>query len=285
LNETNGKTNTIAEAIIIAISEGHYKPTVDSPVAEIYKRLKAHIEKKYGKDSEFFRAVLNLEKKPKSKGSQGTVWDKLEENVGVENDSELFMLALALKDNLKQIQAEIKQPDVLARIDVEKSNVGAIAHKLKVSGGIHLKADDAKDWEKFYLRRLITNCDPLDLAVTEETCEPSDLTDKLPPIRVSDVFTTLYLKYPERRSGQSVKDAIEKRDKGKRLKGQDRFKEEDRIPIQAVEAVNSCAKNGPARAARWRQKYAGQLCCFPVGPKTPGRTGKRGQPAHLALRG
>jgi formylglycine-generating enzyme required for sulfatase activity len=50
-------------------------------------------------------------------------------------------------------------------------------------------------------------------------------------IRVSDVFTTLYLKYPDRRSDQTIKDAIEKRDT------RDHLPEKERIPIQAVEAA------------------------------------------------
>ena len=97
--------------------------------------------------------------------------------------------------------------------------------------------NERKYYEKRYLKRVIAKCDPLDLTVTEETCESSDLTDKLPQIRVSDVFTTLYLKNPERRSDQTVKDAIEKRGEGDRFQEKDYRKEEKRIPIQAVEAA------------------------------------------------
>ncbi|MBN1931274.1 MAG: hypothetical protein JW786_06660 [Desulfobacterales bacterium] len=93
---------------------------------------------------------------------------------------------------------------------------------------VHIHQGDEKGWEesnlKRYLRRLIAKCDPLDLAVTEETCQTSISANDLPPIRV-------YLKYPERRSGQSIKEAIEQRDK------EDGLKEGKQIPIQAVEAT------------------------------------------------
>lgn len=231
MNETSGKINTIAEAIITAISEGHDKPTADSPAAEAYNRLKVHIENEYGNDSDLFRAVLKLELDSESKNRRGMVWEELRD-ASVKDDDKLFKLALNLKEFLQPVQP---QKPTIRPINVQSSKIGAIAHKLKVSGGIHLKADDEKDWEKIYLSNLIENCDSLDLAQTEETCETSGLMDKLPPIRVSDVFTTLYLKYPERWSGQSVIDAIRQRDQV----GYIRAEGEERIPIQAVEAVNS----------------------------------------------
>jgi hypothetical protein len=76
----------------------------------------------------------------------------------------------------------------------------------------------------------------MDLAVMEETYQPTGPNGELPMIRVSDVFTTLYFKYPERRSDQTVKDAIEKRDTG------DHLHDKERIPIQAVEAAAAVRK-------------------------------------------
>jgi len=58
-----------------------------------------------------------------------------------------------------------------------------------------------------------------------------------PEVRLSDVFTTLYLKDVTRREGQSVPDAILKPDRNETMREQK--KKAERLPIQAVEAIGA----------------------------------------------
>ncbi|MDM8550087.1 hypothetical protein QUF72_08425 [Desulfobacterales bacterium HSG2] len=74
------------------------------------------------------------------------------------------------------------------------------------------------NWENFYLKRLMVRCESLDLAAIDETWQEEK-------VRVSDVFTTLYLKGVERLPDQSVSDAI-------------------RVPIQAAEAAGAMMIQG-----------------------------------------
>jgi hypothetical protein len=126
-------------------------------------------------------------------------------------------------------EPEAKETDAGGRVDVKGGEIGVIGDHARVDE-IHFHGADG-DWETFYLKRLVARCDPMDLSVMEETCQLNGQDGDLPMIRVSDVFTTLYLKYPDRFSDQTVKDAIENHGI------QERFKEKERIPISAVEAA------------------------------------------------
>ena len=67
---------------------------------------------------------------------------------------------------------------------------------------------DPAEWEGHYLRTLISRCDPLDLSPLHETATHSGDPGALQPIRISDVFTTLYLKGVGRFPNQPVDEAI-----------------------------------------------------------------------------
>ena len=91
------------------------------------------------------------------------------------------------------------------------------------------------DWESHYLRTLVSRCDPLDLTVIDESYPQGEQTD---PVRLSDIFTTLYLEGLTRRPRQTVAEAM-------RRQGQDAAEShgisgrnrEESLPIQALEAV------------------------------------------------
>jgi formylglycine-generating enzyme required for sulfatase activity len=88
------------------------------------------------------------------------------------------------------------------------------------------------DWEGHYLRSLISRCDPLDLAPIDEAL-PQDAR----PVHISDVFTTLHLERLTRTPGQSVREAIRRPHLAELSRSRAQEKEEERLPIQAVEAV------------------------------------------------
>jgi hypothetical protein len=93
----------------------------------------------------------------------------------------------------------------------------------------------ARSWEKHYLRTLLGYCDPLDLAAIDEM----HAADQQQAVRVSDVFTTLYLargRQPLTRAPrQSVADAILRPQPEMERKAPAKEKEE--TPVTAVEAV------------------------------------------------
>ncbi|MBN2092286.1 NACHT domain-containing protein [candidate division KSB1 bacterium] len=91
----------------------------------------------------------------------------------------------------------------------------------------------AADWEMHYLKTLFTRCDELDLSPIDPGLVQTEKGTAEIPIRLSDVFTTLYLKNLTRTKDQSVTDALRKPTDEMRT-GQ---KEEERLHIQAIEAV------------------------------------------------
>ncbi|MFP4586390.1 MAG: NACHT domain-containing protein, partial [Desulfococcaceae bacterium] len=88
------------------------------------------------------------------------------------------------------------------------------------------------NWESAYLIRLLNRCDPLDLAAVDETCSRDGRE-----VRVSDVYTTLFLKGIGRRAEESVADAILNPPKAEETETRRAKSEEERVPIQAVEAI------------------------------------------------
>ncbi len=89
------------------------------------------------------------------------------------------------------------------------------------------------DWESHYLRTLISRYDPLDLAPIDETYFQSTSPKDENIVRITDVFTTLYLKGLSRTSRQSVKSII-----FHPIERSEPKAEKDKlIPIQATEAV------------------------------------------------
>ncbi|MCP4295929.1 MAG: hypothetical protein GY786_10010, partial [Proteobacteria bacterium] len=100
-------------------------------------------------------------------------------------------------------------------------------------GGI--MATDA--WENFYLRCVIAKCDHLDLSAIDDTTIQGQVSGQKGSIKISDVFTTLFLKGVTRTSGQSIKEALG-RNREKEIwdvKGEDK----ESVPIQAIEAAGA----------------------------------------------
>ena len=92
------------------------------------------------------------------------------------------------------------------------------------------------NWESAYLNRLMDRCDPLDLALVDDTCFRDGNEARM--VRVSDVYTKLFLTGRGRRSDESVVDAVLNPPKPEEMEGRRPQKEEEeRIPIQAVEAI------------------------------------------------
>jgi len=123
--------------------------------------------------------------------------------------------------------------------DINTVSVGGNASDNKIIAGdnniigdhnIVIHGGEKQDWEKFYLNWLIEHCDRLDITAIDETC-----SGEAQKIRVSDVFTTLYLKDILRMPDQPVRDAILKL--GSQKDGMNRDEKKEQIPIKATEAV------------------------------------------------
>jgi len=94
------------------------------------------------------------------------------------------------------------------------------------------------DWESHYLKTLCTRCDELDISIFDPTQVTTETGTAEHPLRISDVFTTLYLKDRHRAQDQPVADALLKPPGATReAEMRTALKEEERIPIQAIEAV------------------------------------------------
>ena len=92
--------------------------------------------------------------------------------------------------------------------------------------------------ERFYLKRLIARCDPIDLGAIEECGAALGASEEMPAIRVSDVFTSLYLKDVSRRSDQSITEALTRSAEAEDLL-LELESDVERFPIPAVEAAGA----------------------------------------------
>ncbi|MCP4659521.1 MAG: SUMF1/EgtB/PvdO family nonheme iron enzyme [bacterium] len=99
---------------------------------------------------------------------------------------------------------------------------------------LQLPPAPVEDWEPLYLRTLIHQCDALDLTPIDEA-HPSGLgAGERGTVRLSDVFTTLYLAGVRRRPSESVAEAFAHPSPERPLRGED----DDKLqPITAVEAA------------------------------------------------
>lgn len=152
---------------------------------------------------------------------------------------------------LQQRQVDLSAEQFVQRLDVQLDGSGAFA----ASGGIaagqggvaigqliqifvsDLLSQPPVDWEAHYLRTLVSYCDPLDLTTIDPARLKGPTESGLGQVKLSDVFTTLYLKDLRRRPDQTVSDAIRRRGdptvEGKKRAGE----REELLPIQATEAV------------------------------------------------
>lgn len=104
---------------------------------------------------------------------------------------------------------------------------------------VALSNEPPDHWETAYLNRLLDRCDPLDLAAVDDTCFRDGNEARM--VRVSDVYTTLFLKGRGRRPEESVSDAVLKPEKPEEAQAR-KSQEEDRVPIQAVEAIGGLGR-------------------------------------------
>ena len=86
----------ITTAIIAALANLSQDAIKDS-----YNALKAACKKKFGETSDLAEAVEKLEKKPDSKGRQGTLNEEIEA-VNAHQDTEIIDLAQALLEKIKE---------------------------------------------------------------------------------------------------------------------------------------------------------------------------------------
>ncbi len=125
------------------------------------------------------------------------------------------------------------------------------------TSGQHTNQGQA-DWEEFYLKRVVSVCNHLDLAAIDETVICGGQCNEPDALKVSEVFTTLYLKQHSRRPDQGVSDAVPGQGKpryhpqwtgGEAGSGENNIPEftEERgekqaVPIQAIEAAGNLSR-------------------------------------------
>lgn len=93
-------------------------------------------------------------------------------------------------------------------------------------------------YEHIYLKLVISKCGHLDLSAIEENSLQCTVEDKDVLIKISDVFTTLFLKGVSRHPKQSVEDLLLKRDQKSDYK-ESEIKKDEYVPIQAIEAAGA----------------------------------------------
>lgn len=145
----------------------------------------------------------------------------------------------ALLDEMRELVSSVKGLDIeTIGIQAGKVMAEAIGEQKRVlyeTGQIPERVPD--DWERFYLRRVITKCDQLDLSAIDDTTLQGQVTGEKGLIKISDVFTTLFLKGVTRSPRQPIKDALV-RHRGQEMK-EARRDEGKPVPIQAVEAAGA----------------------------------------------
>jgi formylglycine-generating enzyme required for sulfatase activity len=212
-------------------------------VLDTYKELKKTIQSKFGVDSQSAKAIQALEKDPDSKAKQRMLAGIIEIEE-VDKNVDVAQMALQLIQLLKK--TEIGRNALQKyEVDAKWAQIGGIGDHWRVGKIIFNSPSSTEtnrytsaDWESFYLKRLIERCDPLELTTLEEICPSNSREGQGDAIRVSDVFTTIYLKDVERTEEQTVAEALSK-PKGDPETMSRQEKEKERIPIQAIEAAGA----------------------------------------------
>ena len=233
--------NVISAAISSGVTSG-LREVGKKSVLEAYDLLKTTIRSKFGQGS--VKAIEWLEKKPGSKARQALLMEEMEDvnsNLG-SIDADLMELAKELIKALSETatgQRELTK----YQIDARKAQIGIVGDFGKIdqlhyhaAPGSQTDAPTPQDWERFYLKRLITHCDHLDLTPLEESRSQDGRSGQGRLMRVSDIFTTLYLKGIQRAEDQGVAQAIQTGHTApKRSVGME--KEQKLFPIAAIEAA------------------------------------------------
>jgi formylglycine-generating enzyme required for sulfatase activity/energy-coupling factor transporter ATP-binding protein EcfA2 len=236
----------ISTAIIAAISAGVTSGVTGvgkQAILDAYEALKTEIKSRFGKNSQSAKAIKALEDNPDSNGRLLVLNESVEaENVEADPQIQKMVqvLVAALSESESGSQALAKY-----QVDAKGAMIGILGDHGTIHGGLHQHYHKPPtqrgglsevDMEDFYLKTLIGKCDNLDLTTFEEICSQDGQGGS--PIRVSDVFTTLYLKDVERLEGQSVAQVI-LQPMGERADLERSKKEQERFPIKAIEAAGA----------------------------------------------
>ena len=127
----------ITTAIIAALANLSQDAIKDS-----YNALKAACKKKFGETSDLAEAVEKLEKKPDSKGRQGTLNEEIEA-VNAHQDTEIIDLAQALLEKIKE-QSPAQKNITMGNVTTKGEGNTTIANlevegQVRDIGGIHGK--------------------------------------------------------------------------------------------------------------------------------------------------
>lgn len=235
---------TVATAIMSAIATtaaDSLKEVGKKAVLDSYEALKKAIKTKFGRDNKVSKAIAELEDNPESKGRQMVLAETLEEETA-DQDPALIHIVKQLIQALAETTAG-RQTLQKYNIDAKEAQIGGIGDNWQVKTIIFNPPPETKSdrslpagWESFYLRRLIEQCDNLELTTLEETCPREGWAGQGSAIRLSDVFTTLYLKEIARSEDQTIAEALARfHGDSKNLKRT----EKGRLPIQAIEAAGA----------------------------------------------
>ena len=237
---------TVSTAIMAAIATaaaGGLKEVGKKAVSDSYEALKKAIKSRFGRDSKSAKAIQALEDHPELEGLQPMLAENLKSEK-VDQDTEIVGIARQL---IQALNETVAGRDALQKynIDAKGAQIGGIGDNWHVRDIIFnppaaTKSDGftPADRESFYLKRLIEHCDNLELTTLEEICPRDGSQGQGSPIRVSDVFTTLYLKDVDRTEDQTVAQALLTR-RGDPEKLTRSEKEKEAFPIQAIEAAGA----------------------------------------------
>jgi formylglycine-generating enzyme required for sulfatase activity len=234
-------------AAIAAVAADGLKEVGKKAVLDSYEALKNAIKSKFGQNSKSAKAIQTLENHPELEGLQ----PMLTENLKLEKVSADSEIAGITRQLIQALQETVAGRDVLQKysIDATGATIGILGDYGRIDQYHHHEHHHATppvkengsvpaDLEGFYLKRLIEYCDNLELTTIEEICTREGREGQGSDIRVSDVFTTLYLKDVERTEAQTVAEALLKpRGESKRLTRKE--EEKKRFSIQAIEAVGA----------------------------------------------
>ncbi len=234
---------TISTAIVAAVTAGATAGVTavgKQTIVDGYSALKKAIKDKFGKDSKSVQAIKELEGDPDSKARQGVLAEKIEDEKVYEDRSVIKIaqqLILMLDKSESGCQALAKYNVRIKNSHVEIiGDHGTVIHHHYPKPDADTENYTQKDWENWYLKRLIQQCDNLEMTTLDELCPPKD--GRAQGIRISDVFTTLYLEDVERFEDQTVAQAILRppSDNADFVHGK---KERNRLPIHAIEAAGA----------------------------------------------
>ena len=217
----NAYMSTAIMAALSTVAVGGLKELGKIVVSDSYKALKMRITTKFGRDSKSAKAMQAIEDYPELEGLQSPELKKLQsmlaENLKsekIDQDTEIVKIVQLL---IKELSGTAAGRDSLQKykIDAKWANIGCIGDGWHVDNMIfnttaatQSEGLTSADQESFYMKRFFAYCDNLELTTLEEICSQGDRQGQASPIRVSDVFTTLYLKDVERSEDQTVRQAL-----------------------------------------------------------------------------